>query len=99
MLVPRCVSQGYRGVMGASEDYRHHAAECLRVAERTTDLTARVALLDMARAWHSLADQADRNSRVDLVYETPPPPPEQQQPVAMQQQQQQQQPDKEPKAD
>ena len=98
MLVPRCVSQGYRGVMGASEDYRHHAAECLRVAERTTDLTARVALLDMARAWHSLADQADRNSRADLVYETPPSPPGQQQPVAMQQQQQQQ-PDKEPKAD
>ena len=83
--------------MSASEDYRHHAAECLRLAERTTDLAARVALLDMARAWHSLADQADRNSRADLVYETPPSPPGQQQPVAMQQQQQQQ-PDKEPKA-
>ena len=98
MLVPRCVS-GTGGVMGASEDYRHHAAECLRVAERTTDLAARTALLDMARAWHSLADQATRNSRADLVYETPPPPPAQQQPVAVQQQQQQQQPDQEHKED
>jgi hypothetical protein len=86
--------------MGASEDYRHHAAECLRVAERTTDLTARVALLDMARAWHSLADQADRNSRADLVYETPPAPRAEQQPLAVQQQQQQQQqPAKEHKED
>ena len=76
--------------MSASEEYRQHAAECLRAAERTTDLAARVALLDMARAWHSLADQAERNRRTDLVYETPPPPPGQQ-PAAVQQQQQQQQ--------
>ena len=50
----------------------------------------------MARAWHSLADQAERNSRTDLSYETPLHHPEPQQPVA--QQQQQVQPDKdEPK--
>jgi hypothetical protein len=47
----------------------------------------------MARSWIALADQADRNSQTDLVYETPPP---EQQPTVAQQQQQQIQPDKEP---
>jgi hypothetical protein len=75
--------------MSASDEYRRHAAECLRAAERTTDLAARVALLDVARAWHSLADQAERNRKTDLVYETPPPPAGAQPAVVQQQQQQQ----------
>ena len=41
----------------------------------------------MARAWRDLADQADRNSKADLVYEAAPP--KLQQPIAQQQQQQQ----------
>lgn len=78
--------------MGKSEEYRRNALTCLRMSEQMTDPTARAQLLDMARAWHNLADQADRNSRTDLVYETPPRP-EPQQPVVVQQQQQKQQTD------
>ncbi len=78
--------------MRNSEEYRRNASNCLRVAERTTDLAARSTLLEMARAWHNLANQAERNSRTDLVYETPPPPAEQ--PTVVLQQQQQIQPDK-----
>lgn len=76
--------------MSRSDEYRHNAANCLAVAGHTDDPTARALLIAMARCWHRLADQADRNSKTDLVYETPPSPPEQ--PVV--QQQQQTQPDK-----
>jgi hypothetical protein len=77
--------------MNKSEEYRQNAANCLTVAERTADTATRAMLMAMARSWYALADQADRNSRLDVVYETPPPS-EPQQPVA--QQQQQTQPDK-----
>jgi hypothetical protein len=72
--------------MGSSDDYRRNAANCMRLAEQTADPAAKAFLLDMARAWHNLADQAERNSRTDLVYETPPRSP-QEQPVTQQQQQ------------
>jgi len=84
--------------MSKADEYRCNAADCIRIAERTTDLAARAELLEMARGWQALAGQAERNSRTDLVYETPPPPPEQRHPVSTQQQQQQQiQPGKEKK--
>lgn len=80
-----------------AEEYRRNAADCLRMAERTADLAARATLLDMAQSWRVLAEQAERNSTNDIVYETPARPPvvpSRQQPVA--QQQQQIQPDPEP---
>jgi hypothetical protein len=78
-----------------ADEYRRNAADCLRMAERTADLAARTTLLDMAQSWRFLAEQADRNSATDVVYETPPRSPLQQ-PVA--QQQQQIQPDQKPDA-
>jgi hypothetical protein len=69
--------------MASVEEYRRNAADCLRVAERTADLGARVALLDMAQAWRRLADQAEQNSRTDVVYEWPARPASQ--PVSQQQ--------------
>lgn len=80
-----------------AEEYRRNAADCLRMAERTADLAARASLLDMAQSWRVLAEQAERNSATDLVYETPPRSPPPPQPVA-QQQQQQIQPDQPPNA-
>jgi len=82
--------------MSRSDEYRYNAANCLAVAEQTNDPTARALLTAMARSWHLLADQAEKNSKSDLVYEPPlfetphrrPPEP----PVV--QQQQQIQPDK-----
>jgi hypothetical protein len=72
-----------------SEDYRFNAVNCLMVAEQTADPATKAKLLAMARSWHTLADQAERNSKTDLSYETPPPAP---QPQSVAQQQQQIQP-------
>lgn len=77
--------------MGKADEYRRNAANCLQLVDKANDPAEKTFLLDMARAWHNLADQADRNSKTDIVYETPPrppargPPPEQ--PVTQQQQQ------------
>jgi hypothetical protein len=41
------------------EYYRENARECLRLANTTSDLHSKVALIDMALAWRRLADQAE----------------------------------------
>lgn len=76
----------------SADEYRRRAADCLALySQLPEDQPARAGLLDMARAWHQLADQAERNMRTDLVYETPSRAAA---PQAVQQQQQQAQPDK-----
>jgi hypothetical protein len=70
------------------EQYRDNSARYLREAEEASDPAQKVWLLEMTRSWLALAEQAARNSRTDVVYETPPASPDQQQPVAQQQQQQ-----------
>jgi hypothetical protein len=76
--------------MGKSEEYRRNAVSCLQLVDKTDDPAERAYLLEMARAWHNLAEQVERNNATDIVYETPPaprPPPDPQQPVTQQQQQ------------
>lgn len=68
---------------GQFDVYRLRAAQCMKLAQDAADSQAKLALLDMAQAWMSLADQADKNSATTLVYETPEPPHH----VAQQQQQ------------
>jgi hypothetical protein len=51
--------------------YRRHALDCLRLASEMSDPGGRLALLEMAQSWARLAEQADKNSRADPVYETP----------------------------
>lgn len=43
---------------GAIEQYRQYAAECLRIAQNTTDDNQRLRLLEMAEAWQRLAEAA-----------------------------------------
>jgi hypothetical protein len=57
------------------EEYRRHAALCLKLANEVTDQRGRSALIDMASAWIRLAEQAEKNSTLDIVYETPPKKP------------------------
>jgi hypothetical protein len=73
--------------------YRLYASRCVEIAQDTTNPDRRAALLAIAQAWLGLADQAEKNSDVVLVYETPTPRPMQSQQVAQQQQQPQQQPE------
>jgi hypothetical protein len=58
----------------AAQQYRRYALECLALATRTAAPLplSNVALLDMARFWARLAELAEKNSQLDLVYETPP---------------------------
>ena len=58
--------------MNSAELYRANAAECLVMASSVTDASNRASLLNMASAWLRLAELAEKNSRTDLVYETPP---------------------------
>ena len=46
-----------------SEQYRHYAAECLRVAQETHDQALKVRLLEMAEAWKALADETSRRGK------------------------------------
>ncbi len=59
------------------DEYRLHAVLCLKLANEITDERGKSALIDMAQAWKRLAEQAEKNSALDIVYETPaktPPP-------------------------
>jgi hypothetical protein len=88
--------------MDRADEHRRRAADCLHMADRVVDHQFKASLIDMAGAWVRLAEQADRNRSVDLVYETPPRPPAhaaQQQQQQQQPQQQQQQPEPKPKRD
>ena len=54
------------------EAYQRHAAECLRLAEHAIDAVRRAELIEMAQGWLHLAEQAEKNSKLDVVYEPPP---------------------------
>lgn len=54
--------------------YRAFAAKCVTVAQGLQDTSEKLALIDMAQAWIALADQAERNEKLAVVYETPAPP-------------------------
>ena len=58
--------------MNSSQRYLTNAAHCLEMAKDAMDPHKRLVLLDMASCWLKLAGQAEKNSRLDLVYETPP---------------------------
>ncbi len=51
--------------------YREYAAKCLIFAKTQDDPNQRLALVDMARAWIALAEQAEKNQAFPIVYETP----------------------------
>jgi hypothetical protein len=79
--------------MAHTGEYRAHAAECVRLAQQTSEPQSKSSLLDMARAWLVLVTQNEKNSQTTLVYETPEPP----QQVTQQQQQPQQPQQPQPK--
>ena len=72
--------------MSTGETYRAKAAEFDARARREIDPLLREQWDGMAKSYRRLAEQADRNAQLDLVYEPPDPRP----PMQQQQQQQQQ---------
>lgn len=51
--------------MGRAEQYRHHAAECLRLAQQSGDRTEKDLLLGMAEAWRRLAEHVEITAERD----------------------------------
>lgn len=58
----------------AAEFYRRYAAHCVEIAHDVAEPERKATLLSMAQAWLMLADRAEKNSEVSLVYETPGTP-------------------------
>jgi len=59
------------GPDGKVEDYRRLAAECIYMAQEADNPGCNVTLVDVASIWLRLADQAEKNSQSNLVYEMP----------------------------
>lgn len=53
-----------------AEDYRARAAHLMALAQRDTG-EARAQYEALARSYLVLAEQADKNSKLDVAYETP----------------------------
>jgi hypothetical protein len=51
--------------MGKAEQYRHYAAECIRLAQRTQFPPEKDMLLRMAETWRRLADRVESASGQD----------------------------------
>jgi hypothetical protein len=51
--------------MGTAEQYRHYAAECIRLAQQSQHPPEKDMLLSMAAAWRRLAEHAERMGERD----------------------------------
>jgi hypothetical protein len=58
--------------MTAGDDYRGKAVEFRAKAQVESDFQRKAELEHLARAYLRLAEQAERNSHLDISYETPP---------------------------
>jgi hypothetical protein len=81
--------------MATADEYRAKAAELITRANGESNPALFSECVRLAHGYLLLADQADRNSQTDLVYETPPRP-EPERPVRQQQQQPQSGPNRKP---
>lgn len=59
--------------MTPGDQYRLKAAELRAKVKRESNPEVRAELEGLAAAYLRLAEQAERNQRLDLTYETPPP--------------------------
>jgi hypothetical protein len=64
--------------MSMEEEYRTRAAEAQARAQCETRPTLRAELEKVATAYLRLAEQAQRNSRMEVAYEPSPPRPKEQ---------------------
>jgi hypothetical protein len=51
--------------MRSSEQYRQFAEECLRLAQQTNNGNHRQVLEEMAEAWSTLAEEAEKTDQED----------------------------------
>src|SRR6266700_6199103 len=60
-------STSWIAVMPTPKECRQHAEECLKLANETTQLYARLALLELAAEFREIADELERRSRSSHV--------------------------------
>jgi hypothetical protein len=48
--------------MARADEYRRYAAECVRVAQTTSNQNDKQMMLDMAQKWRELAEKAERQN-------------------------------------
>jgi hypothetical protein len=53
--------------------YWGYAAQCLMLAQRQDSAGDKLALINMAQAWVSLAEQSEKDTSPFAAYETPAP--------------------------
>ena len=53
------------------QEYRQEAAECVRLAEQTSDPTTKMVSVGLAQAWLQLAQLAENSGQIDAVGEMP----------------------------
>jgi hypothetical protein len=58
--------------MTPRDQYLLRAAEFSAMAQAETDRADKVEFENLARAYLRLAEQAERNSQTNIIYETPP---------------------------
>ena len=46
----------------SADEYRHYAAQCIRVAQETEEASNKALLLEMARTWRELAHKSEQVS-------------------------------------
>jgi hypothetical protein len=59
--------------MSVGDQYRAKALELFAIAETEIERSIQNDFENLARAYFCLAEQADRNARLDVTYEPPPP--------------------------
>src|SRR3954464_11329588 len=64
---------GRKPRMTPAGHYRALAAQCDAKAKQETDWKVRAEWEHMARSYHRLAEQAERNAQTDVISRTPPP--------------------------
>ena len=52
-----------------ADAYQQRATQCVQLAQHTSDHRAKLMLLEMARVWLALAEQAIKNSETVLIYD------------------------------
>jgi hypothetical protein len=52
--------------LAKAEQYRHYAAECLKLLPRLSDAGVRAMFSQMAASWVKLAEHAERNAEADF---------------------------------
>ena len=69
-MIPIVVNHRGSG-LSREDEYLCHAAECMNIAISTEDPAIKIKMIGMAQTWLRLAEQARKNAKADLVYETP----------------------------